>query len=71
MAFLGRPRFLFSPIFISLAAGGGLQYFSRIASPITCLQINSLKNAGQLQEPFLQRDGLLGKITFQMFNDSL
>jgi len=28
-------------------------------SPITFLQSNSSKNDGQLQEPFIQRDGLL------------
>ncbi len=71
MAFLRRLRFLFSSIFPSLAASGGWQYFSRITNPITCLQINSLKNDGQLQEFFFQGDGSFGKVTFQIINDSL
>ncbi|CAF4842726.1 unnamed protein product, partial [Rotaria magnacalcarata] len=68
VAFHGRPRFRFSPKGTSFVIEGGLQCFNLIAIPITCLQMYSFKQFGQLQNPFFHSDPMFGKVTFQIPN---
>jgi predicted MPP superfamily phosphohydrolase len=47
----GLPRFLFWPIGISFAAGGGFAALRRIAKPIICLHMYFFRKYGQVQVP--------------------
>ena len=66
LACFGLPRFLFSPMGTSFAAGGGFADLRRIAKPIMCLHMYFLRKNGQVHFPSFHFSLLasLGKVTF-------